>query len=153
VPAASAHPTAAACGSVPQAEHSARARLDTLFAAIADQKPALARSVLALHRGAHTERFGVTLLIWHAGRDNVSHPEARYRAHRGGDRSFDAWVRTRSRHFAAVAVNGDYVHAGLIALSVSVDRSETGAVFHYGGKAVFDCVQNRYVFLQFGRAT
>jgi hypothetical protein len=93
----------------------------------------------------------VPLLIWHLGPGNVAHHELSYRARSGEDRAFDAWVRRRRRHFAAVVVNGDYVRGGSIGLALSVDRSDGEGSVHYNGKALFDCVQNRYVFLQFGR--
>ncbi len=150
--AAAADAAPAACSTVYQAEQSARSRLDALFAAIADQKPARARSLLALHRGGHPERYRATLVIWHAGKgDNRSHHEIFYRAQSGDDRAFDAWVRKRRRQFVAVVVDGDHVRSGSIGLAVTVDLSEGRRTFRYSGKAVFDCLQNRYVFLQFGR--
>jgi hypothetical protein len=145
--------TVAACSSVPVAEQSARVRLVTLFTAIARRKPAAARSVFALHR-RNPGRYRSTFVVWHSRLgENTSHVEVTYRSHRGSDRTFDTWVQQRPRRFTVQLLNGDAVHAGTNELGVAADFTTGASVLHYSGKAEFDCLQNRYVFLQLGRVT
>jgi hypothetical protein len=145
--------TAAACSSVPVAQRSARTRLVTLFAAIARQHPATARSVFALHR-RNPGGYRSTFVLWHSRLgEHASHIEVAFRSHRGSDRTFDTWVQQRPRRFAVQLLQGDAVHAGTIELSVAADLTQGASVLNYTGKAEFDCLQNRYVFLQLGRVT
>ena len=142
-----------ACATVPDAEHAARTSLESFFAAITAHEPARARRHLGLHR-RNPANFRATFVLAHSKlHENRSHVEIFYRSHEGPDRSFDRWVRRRDREFRVTVINGDYVRDRRIGLAVSTDMRIGGQIRHYGGKAEFDCVLNRYVFLSLGRPT
>ena len=148
---ASPHPRGDLCATVPAAEHTAQTRLEAFFAAVTEHEPARARRQLGLHR-RNPAAFRTTFVLAHSKlHENRVHIEISYRAHAGPDRSFDRWVRARDRRFTVLVVNGDYVRDRRIGLAVNADMVIGGHVRHYGGKAEFDCVLNRYVFLALGR--